>query len=64
MKFKPYLATSKKPVMILLSLSTAPAARADATMPFTRLFRLGDRLTDGGAYSGTNYAQGARINCD
>lgn len=45
--------------MLLLALLIPATTYADATMPFTRIFTLGDSLTDGGAYSGTVIASGA-----
>lgn len=59
MKFKPCLLPITLSTIILLALSIPLAARADATMPFTRLFTLGDSLTDGGTYSGTVITGGA-----
>lgn len=59
MKFKPCLLPITKSTLILLALSIPAAALADASMPFTRIFTLGDSLTDGGTYSGTVITGGA-----
>lgn len=50
---------SKTLTTMIIALSIPHVAHADASMPFTRLFTLGDSLTDGGAYSGTVIAGGA-----
>lgn len=59
MKFHPFLVSIIKSALLLLALSIPAVARADVTHLFTRLFTLGDSLTDGGAYSGTVIASGA-----
>ena len=59
MKIKACTLPIKKLFMLLLALLIPATTYADATMPFTRIFTLGDSLTDGGAYSVTVIASGA-----